>query len=358
MTSVRSTLCGRLLAAAVLLASCGESARPAPEPETGGSGGVVEGGGSGGATGGKGGASPTEVPPTRADAEPEPEPADAAPPADSGGSAPSDDGGGGGAGGSPGAAPMVVTPSPACAGTAVMPPPSGMQMIMNNGMQRMFIIHPPNNYDGKKPFAVLFALHGAGTGAVKFNAGDFGTIAKMAADKSWSIFPQAFGGNTWRRDEKDDVAFMGTIVKWLDEKACYDKSQVFAAGQSSGAYFSHRFACDRPDVVRAIATNSGGQRMEWPLLCTVPVSAWTSTGLADDPGHVMATRQANEIWRKLAGCSTDTVPTGVGPCVAYKGCKPGYAVHHCEHPGGHPLPSYGVAGIYGFLFGGKYLGGN
>jgi hypothetical protein len=108
--------------------------------------------------------------------------------------------------------------------------------------------------------------------------------------------------------------------------------------------------------VRAVATNSGGQRQERPLDCKTPVSSWTSTGLADNPGHVMGTRQANEVWRKLAGCSMESAPTGVGPCVAYKGCNPGFAVHHCEHSGGHPLPNYGVAGIYGFLFGGKYLG--
>jgi poly(3-hydroxybutyrate) depolymerase len=239
-----------------------------------------------------------------------------------------------------------------------MPPPSGNQTIMANGKNRTFIISAPTGYDGKKPLAVLFAFHGAGGGAASFAGGAFGTISKMAADKAWRIFPQAFGGNTWSRDEPDDVQFMGALMKWLDEKACYDKGAVFATGQSSGAYFSHRFACDRGDVVRAVATNSGGQRMERTLDCKTPVSSWTSTGLADNPGHVMGTRQANEVWRKLAGCSMDSAPTGVGPCIAYKGCKPGYAVHHCEHGGGHPLPGYGVAGIYGFLFGGKYLGGN
>jgi hypothetical protein len=44
--------------------------------------------------------------------------------------------------------------------------------------------------------------------------------------------------------------------------------------------------------------------------------------------------------------------------MAYKGCNPGYAVHHCEHPGGHAPPGYAPGGAYQFLFGGKYLGGN
>jgi len=275
--------------------------------------------------------------------DPEPTP-DAGPEADTG--APADGGGG--------TAPAGVTPSPACAGTAVMPPPSGNQTIMANGKNRTFIIRPPTAYDGKKPLPALFLFHGAGGGAQAYEGSTFGSIGKMAADKAWRILPQAYGGNTWSRDEPDDVMFMGELVKWMDGKICYDKGAVFATGQSSGAYFSHRFACDRGDIVRAVATNSGGQRKERPLDCKTPVSAWTSTGLADDPGHVMGTRQADEVWRKLAGCTTEKVPTGVGPCMAYKGCKAGYAVHHCEHPGGHAPPAYAPGGAYQFLFGGKY----
>jgi polyhydroxybutyrate depolymerase len=148
--------------------------------------------------------------------------------------------------------------------------------------------------------------------------------------------------------------FMDAIAQWLDGKVCYDKGQVFASGQSSGSYFSHRFACDRGNIVRAVATSSGGQRKERPLACKLPVSAWLSNGAGDDPGHVMGTQQARDIWAALAGCSKETVPVMPSPCVAYKGCRPGYAVHYCQHPGGHPFPSYGTAGVTGFLFGGGY----
>src|SRR5204863_7340356 len=139
----------------------------------------------------------------------------------------------------------------------------------------------------------------------------FSALSRMAADKAIRIFPQAFGGNTWSRDEPDDVQFMDAIIDWLGPKVsnvCYDTARVFATGQSSGAYFSHRFACDRGNVVRAVGTNSGGQRQERTLDCKVPVSAWMSTGRSDKPGHVMGTRQARDVWIKLAGCSTTGVP--------------------------------------------------
>jgi polyhydroxybutyrate depolymerase len=337
-----------VVAAFLVLAGCaGPTTRT--ETETGGSGGGEATGGKPGTGGspvqpGTGGA-PMEGPTVKVDAraqETEPTP-DASAPEDTG--APADSGS---------TAPAGITPSPACAGTAAKPPPSGNQTMMANGKNRTFIIRPPTGYDGKKPLPVLFLFHGAGGGAAAYEGSPFGSIGKMAADKAWRVLPQAYGGNTWSRDEPDDVKFMGELVTWLDGKICYDKAAVFATGQSSGAYFSHRFACDRGDIVRAVATNSGGQRKERPLECRTPVSAWTSTGLADDPGHVMGTRQADEVWRKLAGCSTEKVPTGVGPCMAYKGCNPGYAVHHCEHPGGHAPPGYAPGGAFQFLFGGKY----
>jgi poly(3-hydroxybutyrate) depolymerase len=242
-------------------------------------------------------------------------------------------------------------PSPACAGTALVPGPNGNQTIMANGKNRTFIIRMANGYDGKRPFPIMFAFHGAGGGAAGFESGTFSALSKMAADKAIRIFPQAFGGNTWSRDEPDDVQFMDAIIQWLGTKVCYDTARVFATGQSSGSYFSHRFACDRGNVLRAVATSSGGQRMERTLDCKIPVSAWLSTGAADNPGHVMGTRQARDVWLKLAGCSlTGATPTSPAPCVAYPGCREGYAVHYCENRGGHAFPSYGATGIYNFLF--------
>ncbi len=256
-----------------------------------------------------------------------------------------------GPGPTPGTGPSdAPQPSGACA--QGMTGPTGNQMIMGNGKNRSFIIRMPTGYDGKKPWPVLFAFHGAGGGASGFETGQFGGVSRMATDKAIRIYPQAFGGNTWSRDENDDVLYMDALVKWLDEKVCYDKARVFSAGHSSGAYFSHRWACDRPGLLRAVATSSGGQRRERALDCKSPVSAWTSTGAADNPGHVMGTKQARDAWGKLAGCNMTAMPTMVAPapCVALTGCRPGYAVHYCQHGGGHAFPAYGSAGIVNFLF--------
>jgi polyhydroxybutyrate depolymerase len=244
-------------------------------------------------------------------------------------------------------------PSALCAAGAAIPGPAGLQTIMATGKSRRFIIHVPAGYDGKRPFPVMFAFHGAGGNAVAFESTAFGAVGRMAADQAVRVVPDGIPPG-WGRDEPDDLLFMDAIMQWLDGKVCYDKAHVYATGHSSGAYFSHRFACDRGNIIRAIATNSGGQRRERPLDCKTPVSAWMSTGSGDLPGHVMGTQQARDIWSKLAGCApAGGVPVPPAPCVTQTGCRPGYAVHFCQHAGGHDLPGFAAAAIHDFLFNSK-----
>jgi polyhydroxybutyrate depolymerase len=324
-----------------------------PAPATGGQAGSSQGGagagsGSGGgqASGGSGGGQASGG-------------------SEGGGGAPAPDGGGAtdtgapadgapeGDGGGSSTPSAEAKPSPACAGGAMMPGPAGNQTIMANGKNRTFILRLPTGYDGKRPLPILFGFHGAGGGAASFESGVWSGLSRMAADKALRIFPQAFGGNTWARDEPDDVLFMDALMQWLSTRVCFDTARVFATGQSSGAYFSNRWACDRGTVVRAVATNSGGQRKERALDCKNPVSAWLSNGSGDDPGHVMGTQQARDVWLKLAGCTTMSMPTTPSPCVNYTGCRAGFVVNYCQHGGGHAFPGYGTGGIYNFLFGGK-----
>jgi poly(3-hydroxybutyrate) depolymerase len=319
----------------------GGANHPAGTGGAAGEGGAGGGGGGGAGAGGSGGGGSDDAA------------AGAGGAPDAGGGGGSGGAGEGGASGDPSVRSKVPVPSAACAAGAMVPGPDGNQTIMATGKNRTFIIRMPTGYDGKRALPILFAFHGAGGGASAFESGTFSSVSRMAADKAVRLFPQAYGGNTWSRDENDDVLFMDAIIKWLETKVCYDKARVFASGQSSGAYFSHRFACDRGAVVRAVATNSGGERAERALDCKIPISAWLSNGASDNPGHVRGTQRARDVWLKLAGCSmTGAMPTTPSPCVAYPGCRDGYAVHYCQHPGGHAFPGYAPAGIINFLFGG------
>jgi poly(3-hydroxybutyrate) depolymerase len=225
---------------------------------------------------------------------------------------------------------------------------------MATGKNRSFIIRMPPGYDGKKPFPILMSFHGAGGNGASFETGAFAAVSRMATDRAIRIYPNGLD-NGWSRDEPDDVLFIDALVEWLKTRVCYDTARVYAAGQSSGAYFSHRLACDRGSLIRAIATNSGGQRRERALAdCKSPVAAWISAGAADNPGHVMGAVQARDMWATRNGCGMSAMAVPPSPCMARAGCMPGYPVVHCQHGGGHPIPGYGAAGIVGFLFDSKF----
>jgi polyhydroxybutyrate depolymerase len=304
-----------------------------------GGGGAGGAGGTGGSAGSGGGAAGGMEPP----APPPPMPN---PPAPDGGTADA-----GPAGPTPGPSPTGGVASPLCATGAPMPGPGGAQTIQATGKSRRFIVRLPPGYDGKKPFPVLFAFHGAGGNAAGFETGAFGAVSRMAADRAIRIYPDALEG-TWARDEPDDVLFMDAIVTWMQQRLCFDGARIFASGQSSGAYFANRFGCNRAgSVVRAVATNSGGQRREYPLgPCRAPAAAWLSNGASDNPGHVMGTQQARDEWLKTNRCAPGMpVPVSPAPCVSYPGCPREFPVHYCQHPGGHPVPGYAPGGIVSFL---------
>ena len=109
--------------------------------------------------------------------------------------------------------------------------------------------------------------------------------------------------------------------------------------------------CNRGGVLRAIATNSGGQRREYPLgPCKAPVAAWLSNGASDNPGHVMGTQWARDEWLKTNKCTPGMpMPTVPRALRGLSGLPREYPVHYCQHPGGHALPGYAAGGITGFL---------
>jgi hypothetical protein len=167
------------------------------------------------------------------------------------------------------------------------------------------------------------------------------------------IFPQAFGGNTWSRDEPDDVMFMGEHREVAGREVCYDTARVRQRPELGLVLLAPLRLRPRQHRARRLPPARAGQRKERPLDCKTPVSALAVQRASDNPGHVMGTQQARDVWLKLAGCSLDRRhPDLAVPCVAYPGCREGYAVHYCQHPGGHPFPGLRHHGIYNFLFGG------
>jgi poly(3-hydroxybutyrate) depolymerase len=315
-------------------------AGPAAKGGTTGSGGAS---GSGGAAGsGSGGAAPADAG-ASSDADPvdDPDPS----PGDAGTS------GGGGDGGvpAPPASPKTTTPSDACT-MAKGPPADGSHTIMAAGHLRRYILRLPPGYDGKKPWPVIFAFHGAGNqDATTFDTG-FGFKAANGS-KAVLVFGEALprpqGGRSWMIDTAANMAFMDALVDWLKSNVCIDVSRLFATGQSSGGYFSQTLGCQRGHVFRAVAPSSGGWRDF--VNCMGNPGVWMSHGKTDT-GTAADVAKAKAFWLERKMCSpTNPTPTDPSPCVAYSGCLDKVPFVFCEHPGGHPWPSYATKGVWTFF---------
>jgi polyhydroxybutyrate depolymerase len=289
--------------------------------------------------GGLGGAPP---------AAPDPTPVDAAPviatPADAGAAS---DG--------TAAPPAEGSASAACAGGATMPAPDGYQTLMSGGRLRKYLVRAPRVYDGKKPLALFFALHGGGADGMSFET-RIASIRAAIGDRAIYVYPDGLadkGGTvTWARDFKDDLAFVDAIFAAIGPTICYDTSRVVAFGQSSGAYFANTLGCNRAGVFRAIASNGGGVRKEEFAACNgKPVAAWISNGTMD-PSHLPDAKAARDYWLKSLGCSADNpLKVSPDPCVSYAGCAPGFPLHYCQNPGGHDIPAYAPMGVAEFFLG-------
>jgi polyhydroxybutyrate depolymerase len=241
-------------------------------------------------------------------------------------------------------------PGPRSAGCAASPPPGGPATLLVNGNERAFLVHAPARATPGVALPVLFAFHGAGSSGEEYAAAF--PLAASFRERALLVFPTALrvtpdGPTTWRRDSDDDVAFVDALLAWLSERHCVDTSRVFAAGFSSGGYFTNTLGCRRGDVLRAIVPVAGGERdfdgrcRGAPAVFLVIGAQDTEVPFGGPPGltNLDRARHARDHFVQASGCNGAPLPVEPAPCVAYQGCRPGAEVTYCEHPGGHTWPA-------------------
>jgi len=126
-------------------------------------------------------------------------------------------------------------------------------------------------------------------------------------------------------DARDDVAFLAAVIDEVSAQGCVDRGAVFATGYSGGGRMASALACERPDLVAAIAPVAGlraGRAAEDDLLAVdpgtcepgEPVSVLTFHGTADvvnpyegndDPRWGYSVESAVAAWGDLNSCASD-----------------------------------------------------
>jgi len=194
------------------------------------------------------------------------------------------------------------------------------------GLQRTYLVHAPAGVD--QPAGLVINLHGAGMdGAAQAASTNYGAAADALGfvvaypdgiDQSWA---DGRGASTPDRQGVDDVGFLTALTDRLVRDYGIPPGRVFATGMSAGGFMANRLACDRADVIAAIAPVSGTLGSGVACNPSRPVSVLAFHGTADPvvpfngggmvgrggPSDIVAAPALSARWRGIDRCSPDPV---------------------------------------------------
>jgi polyhydroxybutyrate depolymerase len=126
----------------------------------------------------------------------------------------------------------------------------------------------------------------------------------------------------WRAhlENIDDVGFIEAVVDEVARAYPVDRRRIFATGISNGGMMSYRLACERPDLIAAIAPVASSMAEGFGCSPDLPVSVLILNG-TDDPlvpydggpvgfgrqdlGQVIPTDEVWQMWAKLNQCAEE-----------------------------------------------------
>ena len=183
--------------------------------------------------------------------------------------------------------------------------------ITVSGVSRMYLLHAGGEPKPGRPLVlVLHGWHGSAVGIERRTRGSFDKLADR--DGAVVIYPEALDDPRWNDGwptggpaPPDDLAFLSTLIDALSAELGIDRQRVYAAGFSNGASMVYRLACQRPDLVAAVAPVSGDMSGPVASGCSggTPVAIIAMHGTHD--GLVpFGDRQQNDVrtWVRRDGC--------------------------------------------------------
>ncbi|MDQ3336249.1 MAG: alpha/beta hydrolase-fold protein [Myxococcota bacterium] len=234
------------------------------------------------------------------------------------------------------------------------------------GDARPVDIKVPSNFDDSLDYPLIIGLHGYGSNAFTHTA-YFGLNKLVNDGQAIMIAPDgtvdAGGKPFWNADaaccdfggkNPDDVGYIGKLIDDIIDSYPIDKSRVFVIGHSNGGYMAYRMACERPDVITAIA-GLAGAASSTPASCTPArsVNILHMHGTADATVPYTGTTGAEGSilqWAGKDGCGTtlspgatydlDNVAAGSETQALTAGCPSGVAVELWKMEGVGHIPNF------------------
>ena len=151
------------------------------------------------------------------------------------------------------------------------------QSIVHDGLNREYVLHIPNSYDGTSSVPLMLNFHGFGGSASDYmQEADMRLLAE--ADTFILIYPQGScldGLSHWNacplggdnKSNADDFGFIESMITEISSQYNVDTERIYAAGYSNGGMMAYGLANYKSDLIAAVASVSGVM-----LDCTGPTS--------------------------------------------------------------------------------------
>lgn len=136
--------------------------------------------------------------------------------------------------------------------------------LHHQGQERTYRLYVPRSVEAEPRLPLVVALHGGlGSGDQFAENSQFEALAE--SEGFAVVFPDGMD-RTWNagtccggaaRNAVDDVDFLASLVASLRERLPIGDERVFVTGHSNGAMMAFRLACERSDLVAAVAPVAG-----------------------------------------------------------------------------------------------------
>ena len=154
---------------------------------------------------------------------------------------------------------------------------SNFQTIIHEGVNREYVIHVPDSYDGSFSVPVVLNFHGFSGDAYQYmNETDMRILSEsenfiliypqgldLDGEPHWNACPN--GGDN--KSDVDDFGFIETLIEEISSNYNIDLERIYAVGYSNGGMMAYGLANHKSELIAAVASVSGAM-----LDCTGPAS--------------------------------------------------------------------------------------
>jgi polyhydroxybutyrate depolymerase len=225
-----------------------------------------------------------------------------------------------------------------------------------DGTSRKWMLDVPTNYDGTKPYRLVFVWHALGGSGSQIVSGGFNGLKSLA--NNTAIFATADGlngqsasgtsGVGWWNANGGDMKLVQLMLDKINAGLCIDQERIFSTGFSFGGMMSYTLPFEF-NVFRAVAPCSGKTGIiPYNAKYNRPIPIMAFHGDKDTVAQTALGREFFDMYRVSRNhCGDQTKAVDPSPCVQYQDCdEPSI---WCEFSGAHEIWSPESQAIWKFF---------